>query len=182
VGPQHLMPPLRTFGCLREVQGRSPGKATQPHPSQCQRSLAKIGSLRKQLALTAFSWSLVAPREINPNYPQSQTQHCLACPWVTKEKFQSGQVSWGLSQEPALAQRRAPGSPSLIVLRVGSLSKCMECSFRIFSSEGPGGCVPQEPRPVDPYCSVCLCDLCHLHTNVKASEHGIPSVSGLILL
>lgn len=90
MGPQHLMPQLRTSGCLREVQGRSPGKVTQPHPSQCQRSGAKIGSFRKQLVLTAFSWSLVAPSEINPNYPQLQPQPCLAYPWVTKEKFQRG--------------------------------------------------------------------------------------------
>lgn len=121
--------------------GKVPRKGHTAPPQPVPTSLAKIGSLRKQLALTAFSWSLVAPREINPNYPQSQTQHCLACPWVTKEKFQSGQVSWGLPQEPGLAQR-APGSPSLIVLGVGSLSGYMKCSFRIFSSEGPGRCVP----------------------------------------
>lgn len=69
---------LRAVGCHREVQGRSLGKASQPHPGQCQRSPAKIGSLQKRLALTAFSWSLVASREINPNYPQLQTLHCLA--------------------------------------------------------------------------------------------------------
>lgn len=134
--PQHLLPPLRTLGCLREVQGRSPGKATQPHPSQCQRRLAKIGSLRKQLALTAFSWSMVAPREINPNYPQSQTQHCLAYPWVTKEKLQSGAGILGVATRawPCPGENTRP--PSLIFLRVGSLSWCMKYSFRLFLQRG----------------------------------------------
>lgn len=93
---------------LRLPQG-GPGKATQPHPSQCPRNPAKIGSLRKRLALTAFTWSLVAPREINSNYPQLQSLHCLAYSWVTKEKLQSGPGTLRILQEPGLAQRIALG-------------------------------------------------------------------------
>lgn len=72
--------PLRASGYHRVVQGRSPGKATQPHPSQCQQSSAKIDSLRKQSAQTALRWSLVAPREMNPDYPQSRALCCLVQP------------------------------------------------------------------------------------------------------
>lgn len=46
------------------------------------------------------------------------------------------QVSLGLPQEPGLAPGDSTRLPSLIFLRVGSLSRGMEYSFRLFLQRG----------------------------------------------